>query len=118
MSTISGSHLHGVVLTTASYTNPVTIASGAYILNASGDAVLGQSIAWTVVNNGFVHADGTNNTGIDLAAGGIVKNVVGAEILGDAGANGVEITGTGGVQNYGSIAASHAGIVLSSGDFV
>jgi hypothetical protein len=84
---------------------------------AAGDAVLGQSVAWTVINNGFVHGDGSGHAGINLAAGGVVKNDAGGKILGDAGAAGVIIARTGGVRNYGQITGS-IGVVLAAGDFV
>ena len=104
------------VLNTATYANPVTLASGAYIVIPSGDAVLGQAVAWTIVNNGYVRADGTNNAGIRLAAGGTVTNDVGGTIFGEGGI-GVAVAGAGSVINDGEIAGS-VGVTLNGGDFV
>ena len=125
MTTFSGSHTTGIVLDPAAgVTNPVTIATGAYISanltpSYSGDAVYGKSgTAWNVTNNGTVFTSYPSGSGIVLAAGGIVTNSATASITGNQ--DGVGIDGAiGTVTNLGKIGgAHHNGVNLGAGGTV
>ncbi len=123
MTTFSGSHTTGIVLKTPIVTNPVTIASGAYVNSFSpsysGDAVYGKSgTAWNVTNNGTILATYPTGSGIDLRSGGRVTNAATASITGHV--DGVTIGGaTGTVTNLGTIdGVNHNGVNLGAGGTV
>ncbi len=123
MTTFSGSHLNGIVLNTASVTNPVTIAHGAYVNSFSpsysGDAVYGKSgTAWNVTNNGTILATYPHGNAIYLKSGGLVTNSATASITGNY--DGVGIGGAiGTVTNLGTINGKyHNGVDLGAGGTV
>ena len=110
-STITGTITTGVTLTGASFTNPVTVASGASISGPNG-VYAAQN--WTIQNDGTVSGD-TIDSGIHLnGGGGAVTNAASGSISG--GAYGVNITGaTGTVANYGSIGGGNTGVYVGQG---
>lgn len=124
MTTFSGPYLNGIVLKTPTVTNPVTIATGAYVNNFSpsynGDAVYGKSgTAWNLNNNGTIlgHYPVTGS-GIEFKSGGSVTNAATASITGNI--DGVTIGGgLGTVTNLGTIdGVNHNGVDLGAGGTV
>lgn len=107
-SLITGTITTGVTLTSAAYTDPVTIASAAHL---SGHGVSAATF-WVVDNDGHISAG--RGTGIVLTAGGSVTNGVGATIAAYGGVAAVK--GAGNVLNEGVIVAyGHAGVSLRKG---
>ena len=97
--TISGTVSTGVSLTSAVYTNPVTITSGAKVLSA-----ISAATDWTIQNNGYIAS--ANRFGIALSAGGAVTNAAGGMI---DGYGGISVAGAAGT-------VANAGVILSAGD--
>ena len=112
--TITGTITTGVTLSSASYTNPVTIASGASITGAGGgaNAVYSNQSAWTVQNDGTISGGAYNGVLFD-GVGGVITN----DLTGSIGGNayGVFITGPeGAVENAGSIGGG-VGVYIGQG---
>jgi hypothetical protein len=136
MSTITGTHTSGVVLSNPTAQNPATIASGAYISNTGsahgGTALYGDTgTDWYVFNVGTIV--GTypgiaqrSGPGIYLKSGGNITNATSAQIIGYG--EGVKIDGVlnsapspGRVTNLGTIAATAnggIGVYLVGGGYV
>jgi hypothetical protein len=79
ITTFSTSTTTGIVLSTPTVTNPVTIALSTYVTNTTtahgGDAVYGSSgTAWTLTNYGTINDQKTTGAAVYLASGGIVTN--------------------------------------------
>ncbi len=112
-STISGTVVSGVSLSSSIYVNPVTITSGARVSNG-GNAVSAAS-NWTIQNCGYVAS--ANGFGIALSAGGAVTNAASCLINGYGG---ISIKGASGtVVNAGVIlAVGDSGISLEGGGSV
>jgi hypothetical protein len=112
ISQITGTYTAGIALTSANYTNPVTVTSTGKVSGASYG--LSAATAWTVANHGSVGSTGATGKGIDFSAGGSVGNY--ATISGYIG---VDIGGgTGAVTNSGSILGGFSGIVEAFGGTV
>jgi fibronectin-binding autotransporter adhesin len=123
-STITGSITTGVTLTSATYTNPVTVAAGASISTTAGYAVYSAS-EWTIQNAGVID-DSSASYGINLQAGGAITNAVSGTILGYFNFdNGGQILGNaiyiktnadaGTVLNQGYIKAGRTGVFGADG---
>ena len=113
-SQLAGAYSSGIVLTSASYTNPVTVTSTGVVGNAAGAGIYAAS-AWTVYNDGGTVA-AANGSGIALAAGGTVQNS--GSVTGSNA--GVLIQGnTGAVVNTGYIdGAGSSGVLETLGGTV
>jgi autotransporter passenger strand-loop-strand repeat protein len=113
-SQITGTITTGIVLTSAGFTNPVTVARGAYVSNSG--VGISAATAWTIDNFGTV-ASTELAFGIDLSAGGSVTNAAGAGIIAYGGVS--VAGGAGTVMNAGTIQADgFAGISLADGGSV
>jgi hypothetical protein len=99
VSQISGS-TGGVVLTAASYANPVTVTGTGHVSNLGGNGIAAAT-KWTIVNYGSVYG---STDGILLSAGGSITNASGASITG--GTHGIELDAAGTVINSGTISAA------------
>jgi autotransporter passenger strand-loop-strand repeat protein len=104
ISTISGTITTGISLTSAVYTNPVTITSAAKILTSGG--AVSAAGSWTVDNYG--HVSSTKLAGINLSAGGVVTNAAQAIISGYRG--GVIMGGASGTIENGGLIRSDKGV--------
>jgi hypothetical protein len=116
---ITGPH-GGIVLSGATYNNPVTVDSGAAVYGAGTTAGLAGSVYWTIANYGSIGS--ASGDGISLAAGGFVENEAGGAIkggdVGGLGISGVFINNAAGtVDNAGSI-SGHYGVFLYDGGLV
>jgi len=122
MTTITSNKTGGIVLTSASYTNPVVVDPGVTISDANGDGILANSGSWTVVNSGSIEGDGlfpVVGAGVRLNAGGSVTNAASALISGGVFSFGVLIYGAAGtVVNSGTITGLVGGIDLGAGGSV
>jgi hypothetical protein len=114
MSTVSTTINHGITLGTPNYYSPLTVTSTGYVSNnGSGQAVYGST--GTVVNQGTLVATGPS----------IFGKYSGIEIYGSGGAynsgtiiatsNGIAIYGFGSVTNSGTISAQQWGVDGRSG---
>jgi hypothetical protein len=115
-STITASH-GAIVLRSATYSNPVTVASGATVYGAGATIGLAAVVYWTIKNYGVIGS--VQGDGVSLAAGGVVENE-GVITGGTAAANaplaaGVYIKGSaaGTVENAGGISGEF-GVKLES----
>src|SRR5471030_485926 len=98
MTTISSNKTSVIVLTSASYTNPIVVNGGVTIAGAAAGRAAG---AWTIQNSGTIN--GGINGGIVLLDGGSVTNAASASITGNYG---VYIDDGGPVVNSGTIAGN------------
>jgi hypothetical protein len=135
-STITGSH-GGTVLSSATYADPVTVASGASVYGSGkGTNGLDAATNWTVQNYGMIGSQ--YDAGIRLNDGGVVENEIGGAISGstigiyitngagtvenEGGISGnfaaIDIGGPGKVENSGSIGGSYYGVKLTDGGYV
>jgi len=124
MTTINTSTTTGLILNTASYTNPIAISAGVTItssldVSAPVQAAFGSAF-WTIENNGTISGNSTQ-FGLYLGDGGLVTNAVGGLISSalDAAIKIVDVAGT--VVNSGSIGggmSSAAGVDLVDGGSV
>src|SRR5579859_4893116 len=62
----------GITLTSAAYSNPVTITTTASIIGSSRGAAVSAAATWTIDNCGQIYS--ARNAGIALSAGGMVSN--------------------------------------------
>jgi hypothetical protein len=110
-SLISGTITTGVTLTSAAYTNPVTISSTADLVGHG----ISAATAWTVVNHGRISA--AHATGVVLSAGGAVTNAVGATMAAYGGI--LAVKGAAAVLNQGvMVAYGRAAVSLRMGGSV
>ncbi len=121
MTTISTSTTLGVVLNTASYSNPVVIETGVSI-SGPANAVFGNHGAsgyFVIQNYGVVAGSSIDGKGIYLSPGGSVTNAASGSISGNRGVGIYGAAGT--VVNQGSIGGTGdkgIGVVLNSGGLV
>jgi uncharacterized protein with beta-barrel porin domain len=122
--TISGTHTSTVDLSNYPSGNPFTFTAGS-VVNTLGDAVYGaptvngNTVQWTVTNNGALTGTGTGllGKGVFLKSGGSVTNQAGGVISGSA--YGVVTGTTGTVINAGSITGTiRSGVYLQAGGSV
>lgn len=117
MTTISISNTAGVVLSSASYANPVVIAAGVTIANSGVYAVFGTSEApayFVIQNYGTI--DGSQ-AGVNLHVGGSFTNAASGSVK--AGTEGVGIRGAAGtVVNDGTMSGGDDVVYLDSGGSV
>ena len=96
---------------------PLSITSSGLIARASGNAIYGSNAAtWTVNNAGTVQGGtaGINNYGVLLKGNGSVTNgSSGATTALISGRIGVEIRGTGQIDNYATLSGTQIGAELS-----
>ncbi len=107
----------GAVKLTSTADNPLIVLGGVTV-SGSGYGVYGNSNqAWTITNQGTVI--GAPGDGVDLVAGGMVRNGSATARI-SAGANGVKIiNGPGTIANQGTISgASGYGVFLNAGGAV
>jgi len=103
VSQITSAVNHGIVLTQATYANPVTVTAAGAVTGAR-DGISASSV-WTVQNYGTV--TGNYGYGVELKAGGSVTNGQGGLIAG-VGYGGVYIDGPAAlVDNAGTITGSN-----------
>lgn len=128
--TENGTITSGIVLTSPSYTNPVTIVAGAHISFMAQASyqyyAVNAATAWTVQNDGTIDAsgDGLYNKagypygggGIALTNGGVVINAASGLLEAYSGSDVIKISGAAGtVLNQGVIDAAGYGISLLAG---
>ncbi len=126
--TENGTITSGIVLTSSSYTNPVTIAASAHITLMTQASyqyyAVSAATSWTVQNDGTLDASGDGHYnkagypygggGIALTNGGVVVNAASSQI--DAYYAAVKISGVAGtVLNQGVIDSHGYGIRLLAG---
>ena len=128
MTTISASSTVGIVLSSPSYANPVSINPGVTI-SSGGNAVYAPSLYWTIQNGGLIAGNPAappataNAAGIRLFLGGDITNQSTATITGYHGiyadyGNGPKPTN---VLNFGSIGGNPTfgdGVYLGTGGSV
>ena len=115
-SIITGTVKTSVSLTTAAFTNPVTLSKTGVVITA-GIGVLAKTNSWNINNLGYIHS--LRNFGVVLLEGGSVTNAAGARIIGYGGIAIKRASGT--VTNAGVIFAAgigDAGIGLWNGGSV
>jgi hypothetical protein len=105
-SDLTGTYASGVVLTSATYANPVTVTATGRVFGISA------ATRWTIDNYGTVEAGSIYGAGIDIEAAGLVTNTASGTIHGGVG---VRLAGNGTVNNAGVISGNYGGIVFGSG---
>ncbi|HEX4505204.1 MAG TPA: Hint domain-containing protein [Alphaproteobacteria bacterium] len=102
-----------VSLTSAGYTNPVTVTATGTVGGTSANAIFANT-AWTIVNYGTIASTiASKGQGVDLSAGGSLTNEAGGVIEGSY--NGAYVNKSGTIFNAGVITgtgARAAGVTL------
>src|SRR5215469_13841875 len=106
--------------------NPATVSGGTTITGTpgvyNGDAVVGITYPWTLINYGALRPNGVISFGVDLKAGGEVVNGANGSVVGSisGGYYGVVIEGAAGtLVNQGTISPTNgAGALLTAGGTV
>jgi hypothetical protein len=114
--TISGSYSAAITLTSAAYTNPVTVTG---TIDTADSNALYAATAWTVDNAGLIRIEGTTGSVVELFAGGAVYNSASGRITGGSiGVNMLHAAGTVGnaglIQSLGTSSYGY-GVRLSLG---
>ncbi len=109
ISQITGAH-GGIVLTSAVYSNPVTVTATGTVLNANGYGI-SAATSWQIDNLGSVGG----SYGVYLGAGGAVTNAAGGQISGHYAGIFAQQGQAGTVNNAGSVAAAEYGVKLKAG---
>jgi hypothetical protein len=113
MTTISTNTTAGIVLTTASYTNPIIITSGVTVGSATAGIGIaaGTSNTWSIQNSGVVSGGTADSAGISLGNGGYIDNAGSATITAATGP-GIVITSGGGtiVNASGGLISGATGV--------